>query len=56
MSGQLEDRESVQALEATQNPRGTAKETTSTKNFNPKQTHASKGAIKFVQITEDETT
>ena len=39
--------ESVQALEAEQNPRLTAKEMTATQKRYPKQTHASEGAVKF---------
>ena len=42
-----DDRESAQALEAAQNPRMTAKETTATQKLNPKQTHGSEGTIKF---------
>ena len=41
------DRESVQALEVTQNPNLTAKEMTATQKRDPKQTYASEGAMKF---------
>ena len=44
------DRESVQALEAAQNPRLTGKEMTATKKPDPKQTHASEGAMKVCAI------
>ena len=37
----------MQALEAAQNPRLTAKKTTATQILNPKQTDAREGAIKF---------
>ena len=39
--------ESVQALEAAQNPGLTAKEMTATQKRDPKQTHASEGAMIF---------
>ena len=45
----------MQALEAAQNPRLTAKETTATQDLDPKQTQASEGAIIFLQIIEDAT-
>ena len=41
------DHESVQALEAAQNPRLTAKKMTATQKRDPKQTHPSEGAMKF---------
>ena len=50
------DSESVQALEAAQNPRLNAKEMTTTQKCDPKQTHASEWAMKFVQIVEEATT